>query len=93
MPWTSTYGAVVGFALDSALGHAKRSDAYTPSIMNTFWMLPAAAVATGLVASTLDDDTPREFGAVDWGRKLEPALERSASSGKPVLLFFQEVPG
>lgn len=40
-----------------------------------------------------DDDMPREFGAVHWGRKLEPALLRAAASHKPVMLLFQEVPG
>ena len=59
--------------------------------MHTSWMLPLAA-AVGLTMA-LDDDVPREFGHVDWGRKLEPALARSADSGKPVLLLFQEVPG
>ncbi|MEO0649874.1 MAG: VPGUxxT family thioredoxin-like (seleno)protein, type 2 [Planctomycetota bacterium] len=34
-----------------------------------------------------------EYGAVGWGRALEPALAASAGSGKPVLLLFQEVPG
>ena len=43
---------------------------------------PAAAV-----------DAPEEFGAVDWGRDLDAALERSARTGRPVLLLFQEVPG
>ena len=61
--------------------------------MNTFWMLPMAAAATATFAMPMDDETPKEFGAIGWGRRLEPALERSAASGKPVLLFFQEVPG
>ena len=47
-----------------------------------------AAIATGPM-----DDAPPEFGRVRWGRELEPALETSARSGKPVLLLFQEVPG
>ncbi|MEM6675609.1 MAG: hypothetical protein AAF726_22350 [Planctomycetota bacterium] len=48
--------------------------------------------AAGLAAVALGD-TPTELGAVDWGRKLEPALERAGTSGKPVLLLFQEIPG
>ena len=39
------------------------------------------------------EESPREFGSVQWGRELEPALEASAKADKPVLLLFQEVPG
>ena len=39
------------------------------------------------------EETPREFGSVQWRRELEPALELSAKANKPVLLLFQEVPG
>ena len=35
----------------------------------------------------------RELGAVAWQRKLEPALDASRATGRPVLLLFQEVPG
>ncbi|MEZ6018343.1 MAG: hypothetical protein R3F49_24810 [Planctomycetota bacterium] len=38
-------------------------------------------------------DAPRELGAVAWQRKLEPALDASRATGRPVLLLFQEVPG
>lgn len=36
---------------------------------------------------------PVEYGSVQWERRLEPALARSAKSSKPVVLCFQEVPG
>ena len=36
---------------------------------------------------------PIEVGDVRWGRDLDAALMNSASSGKPVLVLFQEVPG
>ena len=36
---------------------------------------------------------PIEIGLVHWGRDLDAALEQSGSSGKPVLVLFQEVPG
>lgn len=36
---------------------------------------------------------PVELGSVQWERKLEPALEKSAKDGKPVFLLFQEIPG
>lgn len=39
------------------------------------------------------DDPPVEFGAVAWGRELEPALAVASRTEKPVLLLFQEVPG
>ena len=34
-----------------------------------------------------------ELGAVEWNRKLEPALAKATASKKPVMLLFQEVPG
>lgn len=63
---------------------------------------PSAAIAAGLIAigcavgptsSTVTADGPPELGAVEWGRRLEPALTASAANGKPVLLLFQEIPG
>ena len=66
-------------------------------------LFPLSTVAVGLLMATgtsisaQDDDgapkSPREFGDVDWGRRIEPALETSARDGKPVMLLFQEVPG
>ncbi len=38
-------------------------------------------------------DAPVELGLVQWGRDLDTALVESASSKKPVLLLFQEIPG
>lgn len=34
-----------------------------------------------------------EVGSIQWGRDLEQAKQASASSGKPLMLLFQEVPG
>lgn len=63
----------------------------------TFTGAATAAVAAAALAANpstgADDDAPRELGAVDWGRKLEPALASAKESGKPVLLLFQEIPG
>ena len=39
------------------------------------------------------EKTSVELGQVSWNRDLEKALKKSASSGKPVLVLFQEVPG
>ncbi len=36
---------------------------------------------------------PVEVGDVRWGRDFEAALKKSAESGKPVLVLFQEIPG
>jgi hypothetical protein len=41
-------------------------------------------------------DTPKppvKVGLVRWGRDLEQCLVTSETSGKPVFLLFQEVPG
>lgn len=34
-----------------------------------------------------------ELGQVNWGRDLDAAKAKSAQSGKPILVLFQEVPG
>lgn len=52
----------------------------------------ALAVVAGLARPT-GDDNPPEFGAVAWGDRLEDAQRAAASSKKPILLLFQEVPG
>jgi len=43
--------------------------------------------------SAREDSTPVELGRVAWQRDHEAAFATAKSSGKPVLLFFQEVPG
>jgi hypothetical protein len=48
---------------------------------------------TLLLALGLGSEAPPELGAVDWGRALEPALERAARTDRPVMLLFQEIPG
>jgi hypothetical protein len=39
------------------------------------------------------EEPPVEIGTVRWQRDLEAALEQSRTSGRPVFLLFQEVPG
>ena len=54
------------------------------------------AVAVLLFVATRVDagsGQPRELGRVDWGRSYDEAVARSAASGKPIFLLFQEVPG
>jgi hypothetical protein len=38
-------------------------------------------------------NNPIEVGDVRWGRDFDAALEKSAKTGKPLLVLFQEVPG
>jgi len=68
--------------------------------------IPLLALATGIVINgrsqaqntTLTSgnpalDNPVEVGHVRWGRDLDAALQKSAETGKPVFVLFQEVPG
>ena len=63
-----------------------------PMAMTPTHALLSLGLGAALCAGPVDD-APPEFGRVRWGRELEPALETSARSSKPVLLLFQEVPG
>ena len=38
-------------------------------------------------------NNPIEVGDVRWGRDFDAAAEKSAETGKPLLVLFQEVPG
>ncbi len=53
--------------------------------------LSVGAISSLTYSSSLDDH--KELGSVEWNRKLEPALARSTTSKKPVMLLFQEIPG
>ena len=44
-------------------------------------------------ASLLHAAKHKELGDVDWLRNYDRAVEKSKSSGKPILILFQEVPG
>lgn len=48
---------------------------------------------TSLFAQELLLETPVEVGDVHWQRDYEQALQMGRETGKPVFLFFQEVPG
>jgi hypothetical protein len=39
------------------------------------------------------EDPPIELGAVRWRTDHDQAFEDARRSGKPLVLFFQEVPG
>lgn len=53
----------------------------------------ALAAAPILMIAAQDDSSPREFGDVSWGTKLEDAQAAARVSKKPIMLLFQEVPG
>lgn len=40
-----------------------------------------------------DGAAPVELGAVAWERDHDAAFARARTSGRPVLLLFQEIPG
>lgn len=52
-------------------------------------------VFTTMIAFAKSDDTKNavEVGNVNWGRNYEEALTKVQKEKKPMLLFFQEVPG
>ena len=50
-------------------------------------------IAQSLSAAASSEDNPVEVGHVKWGRDYQGALQASRQSGKPIFLFFQEVPG
>ncbi len=56
-------------------------------------LLCTLMIATTLTVFSAEVKNPVEIGDVRWGRDLPTALAQSASSGKPVLVLFQEVPG
>ncbi|HEX9793420.1 MAG TPA: VPGUxxT family thioredoxin-like (seleno)protein, type 2 [Planctomycetota bacterium] len=55
--------------------------------------LCAAPAAAQHAPPAAAERAPTELGTVQWGRALEPALELSRESGRPVFLLFQEIPG
>lgn len=57
-------------------------------------LLSLLAGAFALPAQQTDPEAqPRELGAVRWWRDESAAQRAAASSGRPVLALFQEVPG
>ncbi len=60
-------------------------------------LISIALLALLATAFPVNDDsnksTPVELGLVQWNRDLEAAQKISESSGRPMLMLFQEVPG
>lgn len=52
-----------------------------------------ALIAAAFALTTPDDPAQKELGAVNWQRDYESAKKSSVQSGKPLMVFFQEVPG
>ena len=54
-----------------------------------------ASLSTGDVSplSPAVQNQAEELGRVNWGRDLDAAKAKSAESGKPILVLFQEIPG
>ena len=52
-----------------------------------------AVVSPGRSNGSPIEDNPIEVGHVIWSRDYQGAVQASRQSGKPVFLFFQEVPG
>lgn len=63
-----------------------------PITMKTILLL-TLAVLTSCSAGTEKNGNPVEVGKITWLRDLPTALDLSKSTGKPVFLLFQEVPG
>jgi hypothetical protein len=63
--------------------------------MTKLLFLIAAALSSMAIAGAgfTDDPMQVELGTVEWGRDYAAAKKSSAETGKPLLLFFQEVPG
>lgn len=56
-------------------------------------MMAVAIVLPSGAFCITGQDNPIEVGHVGWGRDLDAALRQSRQTGKPVFLFFQEIPG
>ena len=54
----------------------------------------SAILLAGLCFASDPDESDRvELGTVKWNRDYAAAKKTAEESGKPLLLFFQEVPG
>lgn len=59
-----------------------------------FFTSVAMAMALGVsITGVAEEPEARELGNVAWQRDFESAKKDSSNSGKPLLMFFQEVPG
>ncbi len=58
-----------------------------------FNILSAEENVSGLDALRQNSDNPVELGHVDWIRNFDEAKTKAVKENKPLLVFFQEVPG
>ncbi len=62
--------------------------------MRLLFTLPSVMLAIVLFCHLeIYAQTPVELGKVHWGRDLDAAKKKSAATGKPIFVQFQEVPG
>lgn len=54
---------------------------------------PMAAFAMSSTSYAMGDPVRAELGTVKWERDYKAAKSKSAQTGKPLMMFFQEVPG
>ena len=53
----------------------------------------AAVFVVAVSLAFAGDPVPKEVGSVDWQRDFSAAKQSAAQSGKPLMMFFQEIPG
>jgi len=58
-----------------------------------FNILSAEENIQGLESLQVNSDNPVELGHVDWIRNFDEAKAKAVKENKPLLVFFQEVPG
>ena len=61
--------------------------------MKRLTVVGALALGSSALAGDFEGKQPRELGSVRWHRQLDEALADAKSTGKPVFLVFQEIPG
>lgn len=54
---------------------------------------PLAVFAMASTSYAMGDPVRAELGTVKWERDYKAAKSKSAQTGKPLMMFFQEVPG
>ncbi len=78
---------ILGFAI-AIIFFASCASQYQPSEQS------GSLAATGAPSSVRPRvNQAEELGQVNWGRDLDDAKAKSAETGKPILVLFQEVPG
>lgn len=72
---------------------AGQLDVPTPDMLESVLAITVAPDSGPTKFAKREAEEQVELGLVHWGRDLEVAKRKSAASGKPVFVLFQEVPG